>query len=48
VFTSGYTDASLAQDLRMDDSGVLEKPYTTESLAREIAHAMNRGTPRAD
>ena len=43
LFTSGYLDDSRGlKDLQAEDAGFLPKPYTLESLAFEVAQALNR------
>ena len=48
LFTSGYTDESLAQGGRLDvGAGLLAKPYTSDALARKLRQALSMRSAKA-
>jgi two-component system cell cycle sensor histidine kinase/response regulator CckA len=44
VFASGYSEEAVMQGVSADDSVFVEKPYTPESLVREVGKVLGRDT----
>ena len=44
LFTSGYSEEAAMHGLSTDDAAFVEKPYTPESLAREVGKVLSRET----